>query len=66
VSVTTTEHEALRRIAKLQPKALRIIEENGFVFRSLGKEPGNFEHLAFTLYALICEASWIADTTLEE
>jgi hypothetical protein len=61
-----SEREALQRIAGFQPEALRIIRENGFVFTSLGQEPGNFEHLAFTLYSMICEVSWIAETTLDD
>jgi hypothetical protein len=47
--------KTLEGIAEKQQNALRIIRENGFVFESLGKEPGNWQHLAFTLYTEICE-----------
>ena len=46
----------LKRIAAKQQEALRMIESNGFVFDGpLGAEPGNWEHLAFSLYTDICE-----------
>ena len=38
-----------------QQEALAIIRNNGFVFDDIGSEPGNWKHLAFTLYTLICE-----------
>jgi hypothetical protein len=47
--------ETLECLRDEQPKALRIIEENGFSFDSIGKEPGNWQHLAFTLYLQLCE-----------
>lgn len=46
---------ALGKIALMQSGALAIIRDNGFVFKDIGKEPGNWQHLAFTLYNLICE-----------
>jgi hypothetical protein len=46
----------LRQIAETQQKALKVIESNGFVFDGpLGAEPGNWQHLAFSLYTDICE-----------
>ena len=48
------------KIAGFQPKALAIIEGNGFVFEDIGREPGNWQHLAFTLYTEICEIETIA------
>lgn len=57
--------DALETIAALQPEALRIIRDNGFVFESaLGKEPGNWEHLAFSFYTSLCEAESIASPLL--
>ena len=61
--------EALQQIAALQPEALKIIRENGFVWEnkeSLGKEPGNWQHLSFTLYSMLCEAESIASSALKE
>jgi hypothetical protein len=49
------QRHVLQHIAEAQPTALKIIEENGFVFEDIGKEPGNWQHLAFTLYTEICE-----------
>jgi len=57
--------EALEEIAAKQPEVLAMIERNGFVFTDLGREPGNWQHLAFTLYAQICEIDSIARTALE-
>jgi hypothetical protein len=61
-----TAEEALQRIATRQPEALRIIQDNGFVFDDLGREPGNWQHLAFTLYNLLCEIDVICRHALEE
>jgi hypothetical protein len=47
--------DALVRIAEQQQKALKMIRENGFVFLDIGNEPGNWQHLAFSLYTDICE-----------
>lgn len=49
----------------MQPEALAMIQRNGFVFEDIGCEPGNWQHLAFTLYTTLCEAEWVARTTLE-
>lgn len=60
-SVPPTEMQAaLVRIAEQQMESLRIIRENGFVFESIGREPGNWQHLAFTLYCHICEIDTVA------
>lgn len=56
----TLETDALRRIAAKQQEALEVIRSNGFVFTSIGQEPGNWQHLAFTLYNEICEIDVIA------
>jgi hypothetical protein len=61
-----TQRAALEAIAKLQPDALEMIKKNGFVFDSIGAEPGNWQHLAFTLYTVICEADSIARGALAE
>jgi len=57
---------ALERIAEQQPKTLAMIRDNGFVFDSIGKEPGNWQHLAFTIYTDLCEIDSIARAALEE
>ena len=58
--------EALARIADQQPKTLAMIERNGFVFDSIGREPGNWQHLAFTIYSNLCEVDVIARVALGE
>ena len=52
--------KALIDIAGRQQQMLAIIRENGFVFESIGREPGNWQHLAFTLYNEICDIDVIA------
>lgn len=57
--------DALFRIADTQQAALAIIRSNGFVFEDIGQEPGNWQHLAFTLYSEICEVDIIARHALD-
>jgi hypothetical protein len=57
---------ALERIAEQQPKTLAMIEGNGFIFESIGREPGNWQHLAFSIYSDLCEVDLIARSALEE
>ncbi len=52
------------QIAAIQPKTLAMIRANGFVFDSIGNEPGNWQHLAFTIYTDLCEADSIARAAL--
>jgi hypothetical protein len=59
-----TEREALERIAQMQPETVDMLRRHGFVFDSIGTEPGNWQHLAFTLYTTICEIDTIARTGL--
>jgi hypothetical protein len=47
--------ETLRAAGERQREALAICEKHGFVFDKIGSEPGNWQHLAFTLYTLLCE-----------
>ena len=56
--------EALKQVAALQGQALAVIRDNGFVFKNIGTERGNFEHLAFTLYSEICEIDVVARNAL--
>jgi hypothetical protein len=56
---------ALEQIAPMQQNALRMIERNGFVFEDIGNEPGNWQHLAFTLYTELCEVDSIVGAALE-
>ena len=59
--------EALQAVGALQPKALSYIRANGFVFdQPLGAEPGNWYHLAFSLYCELCEADVFARAALAE
>lgn len=57
--------EALGRIAMSQDRALRYIKDNGFVFDDIGKEPGNWKHLAFSLYSDLCEVDTWAHAALD-
>jgi hypothetical protein len=57
---------ALRKIAEQQQKTLFTIQSNGFVFDSIGAEPGNWQHLAFTIYTDLCEIDSIARAALTE
>lgn len=54
----------LEAIAAQQPKTLAMIRANGFVFDSIGKEPGNWQHLAFSIYTDLCEVDTIARAAL--
>ena len=56
--------EALEAVAAQQPKTLAMIEHNGFVFDSIGKEPGNWQHLAFSVYTDLCEVDTVARAVL--
>jgi len=60
------EINALQVIATKQEEAFKTIKDNGFVFKDLGREPGNWQHLAFTLYTMLCEIDVIAKTALLE
>lgn len=51
---------ALTRIARKQQEALAMVRDNGFVFVDIGAEPGNWQHLAFSLYNDICEIDCVA------
>jgi arylsulfatase A-like enzyme len=59
-----TLREALERIAEQQQKTLAVIKDNGFVFDSIGNEPRNWQHLAFTIYNDLCEVDMIARAAL--
>lgn len=56
---------ALQRISEQQPKTLEMIRRNGFVFDDIGCEPGNWQHLAFTIYTDLCEVDTVARNALE-
>ena len=62
---------ALEEIAKLQPRALAMIQANGFVFDvDLAAPPetldelGRWQKLAFSLYTDLCEANSLARADL--
>jgi hypothetical protein len=57
---------ALEQIAAQQQETLRVIERNGFVFDSIGNEPGNWQHLAFTIYTDLCRVDSVARAALCE
>lgn len=56
---------ALERIAEQQQKTLAMIQSNDFVFDSIGNEPGNWQHLAFSIYTDLCEVDTIARQALD-
>ena len=56
---------ALEQIARMQPRMLEIIESNGFVFDDIGSDPGNWQHLAFSIYTDLCEVDTIARSALK-
>ncbi len=58
---------ALWKLTESQPRALRYIRLNGFKWadkESIGIEPGNWQHLAFSLYSDLCEVDSIAREAL--
>jgi hypothetical protein len=64
--VNEETRKALETIAGAQREALQIIRENDFRFVDIGKQPGNWQHLAFTLYTQICDVSLLAEGVLEQ
>jgi hypothetical protein len=60
------QDEALTRISEQQPKTLAMIRANGFVFDDIGREPGNWQHLAFTIYTDLCEIDSLARAALAD
>jgi hypothetical protein len=56
----------LEWIAGRQAEALRIIQANGFRFEEIGNEPGNWQHLAFALYTILCEIDSRTRCALDE
>jgi hypothetical protein len=61
--------EALERIEQVQPEALGYIRHHGFKWEGLGSigvEPGNWQHLAFSLYSDLSRCSSIALRALQE
>jgi hypothetical protein len=57
---------ALREIEEQQPKTLAMIRDNGFVFEDIGNEPGNWQHLAFSIYTDLCEVDTLARAALAD
>ena len=57
----------LKRARDVQPNALAVIRDNGYVWEdkdSLGIEPGNWQHLSFSLYTYLCEINLWAEQAL--
>ena len=59
-----TQH-ALEQIAAAQAEAQHVIRKNDFRFTDVGKQPGNWQHLAFSLYTRICDLSLLAESALK-
>lgn len=62
----TSHRELLEAIAAKQPEVMAMLRREGFVFDDLGHEPGNWQHLAFTLYTVICEIDVLARQAIAE
>ncbi len=58
--------EALEEIGRQQQETLAMIASNGFVFTSIGKEPGNWQHLAFSIYNDLCRIDTLAHQALDD
>ena len=64
-----TAEKALGDIGEIQPRVLSYIRANGFKWEcreSLGSEPGNWQHLAFSIYSDLCKADTIARSALTQ
>lgn len=61
-----SELEALRQIADLQPALLERLRQAGVVFEQIGRDPGNWQHIAFSIYTVVCEADLIARRALDD
>ncbi len=66
----SVEHERLREglrlIAEQQALTIAMIQHNGFVFDDIGREPGNWKHLAFSIYTDLCEVDTIVRALLDD
>lgn len=60
----TSLEAAMEQVKAQQPDTLAMIRANGFVFDSIGNEPGNWQHLAFTIYTDLCRVDTIAQSAL--
>lgn len=58
--------EALTQIGAQQQETLAMIESNGFVFDDIGAEPGNWQHLAFSIYTDLCRVDTVAHQALDD
>jgi len=55
---------ALEWIATQQPKTLETLGKHGIVFDSIGGDPKNWQHVAFSIYTDLCEIDSVARTAL--
>jgi len=58
--------DALEAIAALQPARLDKLRAAGVVFDDIGRDPGNWQHVAFSLYTDLCEVDSYARAGLAE
>jgi hypothetical protein len=56
--------EAVALIAEQQQKTLSVLRQHGIVFDDIGADPGNWQHVAFTIYTDLCEVDTIARQAL--
>jgi hypothetical protein len=58
--------DALRAVTEQQPKTVEWLRANGIVFDGpLGTDPGNWQHVAFSIYNDLCEADSVARAALD-
>lgn len=65
LDMLATTRQALTEVSERQPKTIDWLRANGIVFDGpLGIDPGNWEHVAFSIYNDLCEADDIARRAL--
>jgi len=57
---------ALEEIAAKQPETLETLRKHGVVFRDIGADPQNWQHVAFSIYTDLCEVDTIARIALAQ
>lgn len=51
---------ALTKIKEQQPKTLEKLRRRGVIFKEIGADPLNWEHVAFSIYTDLCRVDQIA------
>lgn len=58
--------KALEDISKKQPVLLKLLQRNEIVFNDIGNDPGDWQHVAFTVYGYLCEVDSMARAAVAE